>query len=66
MTDSNTPLNDDDTAWPENSDDQRNGSEAGVKRPDQNSDPDFAREQPQPSTGGEGAAGAGGPGGFGT
>lgn len=40
----------------------------GQRRPDQGSDgaPAPARTDKRPATGGEGAAGAGGPGGFGT
>jgi len=38
---------------------------AGHRRPDQGGAPP-GKEEPQPATGGEGAAGAGGSGGFGT
>ena len=45
--------------------DARTGGSAGHRRPDQGGAPP-GKEQPDPATGGEGAAGAGGSGGFGT
>lgn len=62
MTD--RPLNDDD---PQNdrTPDPTNARTAGSRRPDQGGAPP-GKDQPDPATGGEGAAGAGGPGGFGT
>lgn len=61
MTDPNTnPVADDDTAWPENSEDKRDRGGTGVQRPDQSGDTDPSREEPQAATGRDGATGAGG------
>lgn len=58
MTDTNTPRPDENGA----DDDSR----AGVRRPDQGGTDQPGQAEKSPASGGEGAAGAGGPEGFGT
>lgn len=59
MTDTITDIEDGD-------DDLQNGAGAGVKRPDQGGTNQPGQDVEGPASGGEGAAGAGGPEGFGT